>query len=149
VQRIERMIDEGALAVTGEMAGAVEEALRITVQYAKDRTQFGRPIGHFQGVKHPIAEMYCDLESFKSLLYYGAWALDNRAEEVPRMASLAKAYATDTFVRAGLDCIQLHGAVGFTVDYDIQLYFKRSKWARPAYGDADTHYERAFVLRGK
>lgn len=145
---IERMIDEGALAVTGEMAGAVEEALRITVKYAKERTQFGEPIGHFQSVKHPIAEMYCDLESFKSLLYYGAWALDNCPDEVPRMASLAKAYATDTFARAGIDCIQLHGAIGFTVDYDIQLYFKRSKWARPAYGDAESHYERALALRG-
>jgi alkylation response protein AidB-like acyl-CoA dehydrogenase len=146
--RIERMIDEGALAVTAEMSGAVDEALRITVQYAKDRKQFGEPIGHFQGVKHPLAEMYCDLESFRSLLYYGAWALDNRAQEVPRMASLAKAYATDTFVRVGLDCIQLHGAVGYTVDCDIQLYFKRSKWTRPAYGDADFHYERALALRG-
>ena len=108
----------------------------------------GRGIGQFQAVKHPLAEIYTDLESFRSLLYYAAWALENRPGELPRSASLAKAYATDTFVRTGLDSIQLHGAIGFTTAYDIQLYFKRSKWARPMYGDAATHYERAFALRG-
>jgi alkylation response protein AidB-like acyl-CoA dehydrogenase len=145
---IERMIDEGALAVTAEASGAVEEALRITIRYANQRIQFGQPIGHFQAVKHPIAEMYTDLESFKSLLYYGAWALESAPEEVSRFASLAKAYATDVFVRAGVDCVVLHGAIAFTVDYDIQLYFKRSKWMRPAFGDAPSHYERALALRG-
>lgn len=146
--QIERLIDQGAVAVTAEMSGATEAALQLTVQYAKDRIQFGHPIGHFQGVKHPLAEIFVDLESFRSLLYYGAWAIDHRPEEVSRTASLAKAYAVDTFVRMGLDGVQLHGATGFTVDNDIHLYFKRSKWARPMFGDANAHYERAFALRG-
>ena len=146
--RIERLIDQGAIAVTAEMSGAIDAALRLTVQYAKDRIQFGRPIGHFQAVKHPLAEIYVDLESFRSLLYFGAWAVDHRPAELSRTASLAKAYAVDTFVRMGIDGIQLHGATGFTVEYDIQLYFKRSKWARPMFGDANAHYERAFALRG-
>lgn len=146
--RITRLLDQCAIAVTAEMAGAAERALRITVDYANERTQFGQPIGHFQGVKHPLAEMYVDIESFKSLLYYAAWALENRPHEVSRYASLAKAYATDAFVRTGIDSIQLHGATGFTVEYDIQLYFKRSKWARPMFGDAAAHYERALALRG-
>ena len=63
------------------------------------------------------------------------------------MASLAKAYAVDTFVRMGIDGIQFHGASGYTVANDIHLYFKRSKWARPMFGDANAHYERAFALR--
>ena len=143
-----RLLDAGALAVAAEMGGAADEALRITSEYAKQRIQFGRPIGQYQGVKHPLAEMYVDTESFKSLVYYGAWCFDNRPEELARYASLAKAYATEAFVRTGIDSIQLHGAMGFTTAQDIQLYFKRSKWARPAFGDAETHYERVLALRG-
>ena len=120
----------------------------MTVRYANQRIQFGKAIGGYQGVKHPLAEMYMDLESFRSLLYYAAWVIENEPDKLPRAASLAKAYATESFVRTGLDSIQLHGAIGFTVEYDIQLYFKRSKWARPMFGDADTHYERTIALRG-
>jgi alkylation response protein AidB-like acyl-CoA dehydrogenase len=145
---IERLLDAGALAVAAEMGGAVDEALRITVEYAKQRIQFDRPIGQYQGVKHPLAEMYVDAESFKSLVYYGAWCFENRPEELSRYASLAKAYATEAFVRTGIDSIQLHGAMGFTTAQDIQLYFKRSKWARPMFGDASAHYERVIAMRG-
>jgi alkylation response protein AidB-like acyl-CoA dehydrogenase len=145
---IERLFDRGAVAVTGEIIGAAEGAHALTVQYAKDRVQFGAPIGKYQGVKHPLAEMYVDIESTKSLLYYAAWALDESPAEVPRSASLAKAYASDAFARIGIDGVQLHGAVGYTAEYDIQLYLKRSKWARPAFGDADFHYERVAALGG-
>jgi alkylation response protein AidB-like acyl-CoA dehydrogenase len=145
---IARLFDRGAIAVTGEIIGAAEGAHALTVQYAKDRVQFGAPIGKYQGVKHPLAEMYVDIESTKSLLYYAAWALDESPGEVPRSASLAKAYASDAFTRIGIDGVQLHGAVGYTAEYDIQLYLKRSKWARPAFGDADFHYERVAALGG-
>ncbi len=145
---IERLFDRGAIATTGEMIGAAEGALALTVQYAKDRIQFGNPIGKYQGVKHPLAEMYVDIESTKSLLYYAAWALDESPGEVPRSASLAKAYGSCAFARIGIDGVQLHGAVGYTAEYDIQLYLKRSKWARPAFGDSDFHYERVATLGG-
>jgi len=145
---IARLFDRGAIAVTGEIIGAAEGAHALTVQYAKDRVQFGAPIGKYQGVKHPLAEMYVDIESTKSLLYYAAWALDESPAEVARSASLAKAYASDAFTRIGIDGVQLHGAVGYTAEYDIQLYLKRAKWARPAFGDADFHYERVAALGG-
>ena len=145
---IERLFDRGAIAVTAELTGAADAALALTVQYAKDRIQFGHPIGKYQGVKHPLAEMYVDLESTKSLLYYAAWALEESPAEVPRSASLAKAYGTDAFARIGIDGVQLHGAVGYTAEYDIQLYLKRSKWARPVFGDSDFHYERVARLGG-
>ena len=145
---IARLLDRGAVAVTGEMIGAAEGALDLIVQYARDRIQFDQPIGKYQAVKHPLAEMYVDVESFKSLLYYAAWALDESAEEVARSASLAKAYASDAFARIGIDGVQLHGAVGYTAEYDIQLYLKRSKWARPVYGDADHHYDRVARIGG-
>lgn len=143
-----QLLDVGAIAVTAEMAGAVDEAIQLTAKYAKERIQFGHPIGHYQGVKHPLAEMYVDMESFKSLLYYATWCLDTGSDEFARYASLSKAYACDAFVRTGIDSIQLHGAIGFTTESDIQLYFKRSKWARPMFGDAETHYERVLALRG-
>jgi alkylation response protein AidB-like acyl-CoA dehydrogenase len=149
VEAWQRLVDQGALALAADMSGAVDAALRITVQYAKDRTQFGHPIGHFQAVKHPLAEVYVDLESFRALLYYGAFAHDACKPELSRIASLAKAYATETLNRIGTDAIQIHGAAGYMVDMDIHLYYLRSKWARPIYGDAATHYERAFSLREK
>jgi len=144
---MERMVDQGALALSAEMSGAVDAALQLTVKYAKERTQFGHPIGHFQAVKHPLAEIYVDLESFRSLLYYGAYAHDQRKAECSRVASLTKAYATETLNRTGTDAIQIHGATGYMTEVDIHLYYLRSKWARPVYGDSAAHYERAFALR--
>jgi alkylation response protein AidB-like acyl-CoA dehydrogenase len=142
------LLDRGAVAVTAEMIGAAEEALAITVQYAKERVQFGEKIGRFQGVKHPLAEHYVEVESFKSLLYYAAWALDENPSAASLAASRAKAYASEAFAKLGIDGVQLHGAIGYTAEYDIQLYLKRSKWARPAFGDADWHYERVAQLGG-
>lgn len=145
---IERVMDRGAVAVTAEMLGAGEAALALTVQYAKDRVQFGSPIGRYQGVKHPLAEMYVDLESTKSLLYYTGWAIEASPGEVAYCASKAKAFGTESFMRIGVDGVQLHGAVGYTEEYDIQLFLKRSKWARPAFGDEEYHLERTATLGG-
>jgi alkylation response protein AidB-like acyl-CoA dehydrogenase len=116
------------------------------VRYAKERVQFGHPIGRFQGVKHPLAEAYVDVESMRSLLYHAAWLVDRDAPEAPLAVSRAKAWASESFARIGIDAIQLHGAIGYTWEYDAQLYLKRAKWTRPAYGDAAWHYERAAAL---
>jgi alkylation response protein AidB-like acyl-CoA dehydrogenase len=132
----------GAMLVTAEMVGAAEAAVSLTTEFAKQRIQFDSPIGRYQGVKHPLAEMYVDVESFKSLLYYAAWAMDEGAPDAALAVSRAKAYANGAFARIGLDGVQLHGGVGYTWEYDIQLYLKRSKWARPAFGDTDYHYAR-------
>ena len=145
---IAALLDRGAVAVTAEVIGAAEAANSLTVEYARGRVQFEQPIGRFQAVKHPLAEMYVDTESFKSLLYYAAWAIDHSPDEVPRYASMAKAYASEAFRRIGIDAVQLHGAVGYTSEYDIQLYLKRSKWASPAFGDAAYHYQRIATLGG-
>lgn len=143
-----RLQDLGATALAAEMVGAAEAALQLTVGYARERVQFGQPIGSFQGVKHPLAEMYVDIESFKSLVYYAAWCLDEGHEDAALAASRAKAYASQAFPRIGLDSIQLHGGIAYTWEYDAQLYLKRSKWARPIFGDADYHYERVASLGG-
>ncbi|MBK7949987.1 MAG: acyl-CoA/acyl-ACP dehydrogenase [Deltaproteobacteria bacterium] len=145
---VEWILDLGAALVTAEAVGSVEAALELTTRFAKDRIQFGHPIGHFQGVKHPLAEIYVDLESFRSLAYYAIWAIDHDAPDAKLAVSRAKAYASDAFAQAGILGVQLHGGVGYTWEYDIQLYLKRSKWFRPIFGDADYHYERAARLGG-
>jgi len=145
---LDHLLDCGALAATAEMVGAAEGAVGITAGYARERIQFGEPIGRFQGVKHPLAEMYVDVESFKSLCYWAAWQIDEGAPDASVAVSRAKAMASDAFARIGIDGVQLHGGVGYTAEYDIQLYLKRAKWARAAFGDADWHYERVNRLGG-
>jgi len=136
------LLDLGAALVTGEAVGAAAAALEITTEFANQRIQFGEPIGRFQGVKHPLAEIYVDVESFRSLVYYAIWALDRDADDAELAVSRAKAYCAEAFPKAGILGVQLHGGVGYTWEYDIQLYLKRSKWVRPMFGDADYHYER-------
>jgi len=136
------LLDAGALFVAAEAVGAAEGAVALTRDFANQRIQFGEPIGRFQAVKHPLAEAHVDVESFKSLVYYAAWALQEGADDANRAVSRAKAYASEAFPRIGIEGVQLHGAVGYTEEYDIQLYLKRSKWMRPAFGDADHHYDR-------
>ena len=143
-----RHLDRGAAAVSAEIIGVIEGALDITVQYAKDRIQFGSPIGRYQGVKHPLAEMYVDVECLKSLTYYAAWALDGSPDDVTMAVSEAKSFAALAVTQAGISAIQLHGAVGYTEEYDVQLYLKRSKWARPCYGDETHHQERVARIGG-
>ncbi len=145
---IERLLDRGATAVAAEMLGSAQAALDLTVQYAKDRVQFGSPIGRFQGVKHPLAEMHVQLESARSLVYYAGWALDESPNDVARAASRAKALMTEASSRIGTEAIQLHGTIAYTEEYPAQLYYKRSKFTRPLFGDADHHYDRLLRLRG-
>ncbi|MEN8162368.1 MAG: acyl-CoA dehydrogenase family protein [Myxococcota bacterium] len=145
---IQHLFDVGALAVTAEAVGGAEAALALTAGYAKERIQFKRPIGTFQGVKHPLAEMYVDVQSVQSLVYYAAWCVDHGKRELPLAVSRAKAYASEALPRLGIDTIQLHGGIGYTWEYDAHLYLKRAKWLRPAFGDADWHYERVASLGG-
>jgi alkylation response protein AidB-like acyl-CoA dehydrogenase len=145
---IARLLDCGALAVTAEAIGAAEGALDLTVRYAKQRIQFDHPIGRFQGVKHPLAEHYVAIESVKSLLYYAAWMLDEQPAEASLSVSRAKAWASDAFAGLGIDAVGLHGAIGYTWEFDAQLYLKRMKWVRAAFGDAAWHLERVAALGG-
>lgn len=145
---IARILDEGATAVCAEAVGAAEAVLQLTVGYAKQRIQFDKPIGQFQGVKHPLAVAFVDIESWKSLCYYAAWTLDASPQDAPLAVSRAKAYASDAFPRIGVEAVGLHGGIGYTWEYDAQLYLKRAKWMRPLFGDADHHFERAARLGG-
>ena len=147
-EQLSYLTDCGALAVTAEMVGAGEAILNLTSDYAKQRIQFGKPIGQYQGVKHRLADMYVDLESYRSLCYFAGWCADDDPQELARAVSLAKGYASDAFNQIGIDGVGLHGAIGFTAEYDAQLFLKRSKWARPMFGDSDFHLNRVASLGG-
>lgn len=142
------LLDCGAVAVTAETIGVAEAAHKITIDYANERTQFGSVIGRYQGVKHPLADMFVDIESFKSLCYFAAWCVSNDRKQLSRYASMAKAYASEIMPKLGVNCIKLHGAIGYTAEYDIQLFNKRANWMRPAFGDANFHYDRVATLGG-
>lgn len=99
----------------------------MAVQYAKDRVQFGRPIGSFQAIKHKLADMYVAIEVARSNTYYGAWALSTEASELPFAAAASRAAASDAYYLCSKENIQTHGGMGFTWDVDCHLFFRRSK----------------------
>ena len=140
------IIDRGKVMLAAEMMGGAQKVLDMTVEYAKVRTQFGRPIGSFQAVQHKCANMMIDVEGAKSAVYYAAWAVSNEVAEAPLAAALAKAAASDAFRRVSADGIQVHGGIGFTWEHDMHIYFKRAKSSEFTFGDAT--YNRELVAQG-
>ena len=128
-------------ALANEMVGGAQQMLDSAVEYTKLRMQFGRQIGSFQAVKHKCADMLLEVELAKSAAYQAAVAVADGDPEAPALASLAKAAASDTYLRAAADCIQLHGGIGFTWDNDTHLWFKRAKSSEAMFGDAAYHRE--------
>ncbi|MEE8291031.1 MAG: acyl-CoA dehydrogenase family protein [Candidatus Tectomicrobia bacterium] len=128
-------------ALCTEMVGGAQRVLDISVNYAKERVQFGRPIGSFQAIKHKCAEMMLQVESAKSAAYYAAWAVDEDVPEVPLAVSMAKAYCSDAYRNTAGEGIQVHGGIGFTWEHDMHLYFKRAKYSEFTFGDATYHRE--------
>ena len=114
----------------------------MTVAYAKEREQFGRPIGSFQAIKHKCADMLLRVESTRSAVYYAAAAQEEGLDEVSTLASLAKVYASEAYFHCAAESIQIHGGVGFTWEYDVHLYFKRAKSSETFLGDPQFHRER-------
>jgi alkylation response protein AidB-like acyl-CoA dehydrogenase len=112
------------------------------VEYTKVRHQFGRPIGSFQGLKHRLADLLLEVESLRSAVTYAASAVAEGSPEVPVLAPLVKAYASDTYFHVAAESIQMHGGIGFTWEHDAHLYFKRAKSSELFLGDASYHRER-------
>jgi alkylation response protein AidB-like acyl-CoA dehydrogenase len=141
-----RVIDKATVGLCAEMCGGAQKVLDMTVEYAKIRQAFGRPIGSYQGVKHKAADMLVDVENSKSITYYAAWAMDEGVAEGPLAVSMAKAYVSDAYRRVSGLGIQLHGGIGFTWEHDLHLYFKRAKGSEFTFGDATWHRERVAQL---
>ncbi|HEY7134361.1 MAG TPA: acyl-CoA dehydrogenase family protein [Acidimicrobiia bacterium] len=138
---LSKTLDQAAVGLSNEMVGGAQRVLDMSVEYAKVRVQFGRPIGSFQAIKHKCADMLLEVESAKSAAYYAAWAAAEDNDELPVVASLAKAYCSDAYFHAAAENIQIHGGIGFTWEHDAHLYFKRAKSSEILLGDATYHRE--------
>jgi alkylation response protein AidB-like acyl-CoA dehydrogenase len=130
-----------AAALAAEQVGGAQRVLDSSVEYAKNRVQFGRPIGSFQAIKHKCADMLLDVESAKSAAYYAAWAAQERNEELPIAASLAKSFCSEAYFHCAAENIQIHGGIGFTWEHPAHLYFKRAKSSELFLGDPAYHRE--------
>jgi len=139
-------IDVATVALCAEMVGGMQWVLDTTVEYAKTRQQFGRPIGSFQAVQHQCADMLLLTESARSATYYAAWALTENDPGAPLAVSMAKAYCSDACREVGNRGVQVHGGIGFTWEHDLQIYYKRAKSSEILFGDATFHRERIAAL---
>jgi alkylation response protein AidB-like acyl-CoA dehydrogenase len=137
-----RASDIAAVALAAESVGVARRAMDMAVQYAKERQQFGRPIGAYQGVSHECAQMLLEVEGARSTALYAAWTLDHEPESAPLAASMAKAYASDAGWRVPAAALQVHGGIGFTWEHDLHLWLKRGKANAYLWGDAREHRAR-------
>ena len=138
---ITKTLDLAAVALAAEQVGGAQRCLDMSVDYAKNRIQFGRPIGSFQAIKHKCADMLLEVESAKSAAYYAGWAAAEDNDELPVVASLAKSYCSEAYFHAAAENIQIHGGIGFTWEHPAHLYFKRAKSSELLLGDPTYHRE--------
>jgi alkylation response protein AidB-like acyl-CoA dehydrogenase len=129
------------VAIAAESTGIAQRTMEMAVEYAKDRRQFGRPIGAYQAVSHRCAQMLLETENSRSAVYGAAWAADAEPESLPLAASMAKAYASDAGWRVPDASIQVHGGIGFTWEHDLHFFLKRGKANAATFGTASWHRE--------
>ena len=139
---LSKTLDVAAIALAAEQLGGAQRALDMAVEYAKVRHQFGRPIGSFQAIKHRCADLLLEVESLRSAVAYAAAAVAEESDEVPVVAALVKALASDVYFHVAAENIQIHGGIGFTWEHDAHLYFKRAKSSELFLGDGAYHRER-------
>jgi alkylation response protein AidB-like acyl-CoA dehydrogenase len=139
---VARTVDRLAVAYAVDGVGAAARALELTLDYAKERVQFDRPIGSFQAVQHLCADMLRVVELGRAASYYACWAIDDASpEEAHRAATMAKAYASESFASLGGTAIQVFGGIGFTWEHDIHLFYKRLLTVTQVLGTADDQLE--------
>jgi len=141
-----RLLDRGATFTSADLLGSASHALDLSVEYAKDRVQFGRPIGSFQAVKHRCADMLVDVEGMRSTVYWAAWCIGAGDSDASVAASTAKIWCGDASKRVMASALQVHGGIGFTWEYDLHFFLKRAQLDQLAFGDAASHRERLAAL---
>jgi alkylation response protein AidB-like acyl-CoA dehydrogenase len=134
------------VASAAESVGVAQRAMEMAVAYAKERTQFGRPIGSYQAISHACAQMLLEVEGARAATYWAAWAIDHEPETAPAAASMAKAYAADAGRRVTNAALQVHGGIGFTWEHDLHFLLKRAHANAHMYGDAAWHRGRVAAL---
>jgi alkylation response protein AidB-like acyl-CoA dehydrogenase len=138
--------DRIATALAAETVGVAQKAMEMAVEYARERKQFGRPIGSYQAVSHRCAQMLLEVEGSRSGAYYAAWCADAEPESLAAAASGAKAYSSDAGWRVCGSSLQVHGGIGFTWEHDLHFFLKRAKTNAMLYGSAREHRERVAEL---
>lgn len=145
---IDGAVGLGVVALAAELVGLSQRALDMGVSYAKEREQFGRPIGAYQAVSHRLAEMLWHVEESRSLLYYAGWCADAQPESLPLAAAMVKARASDAANSVTHDAIQTLGGIGFTWEHDVHFLLKRARVSAQLMGTAGQHRERVAELVG-
>jgi alkylation response protein AidB-like acyl-CoA dehydrogenase len=141
-------LDRIEVALAAELVGVAQRAMEMAVAYAKEREQFGRPIGTNQAVSHRCAQMLLEVESARSMTLYAAWTADHEPESLPLAASMAKAYASDAGSRVTTSSLQVHGGIGFTWEHDLHFFLKRAQTDAHLFGSPRSHRERVAALAG-
>ena len=139
---LQATVDRASIALAAEMVGSAAQVLDLTVEYVKNRKQFGRAVGTFQAVQHRAADMLIRIEKGRTAAYYAAAVADEQPEKLGEAASIAKATANSMLVHCAETAIQLHGGQGFTWEQDLHLYLKRAKASEFTYGDTKWHLDR-------
>jgi alkylation response protein AidB-like acyl-CoA dehydrogenase len=138
---LRRVLDVATAALSAEMVGTAQKALDMSVDYAKTRVQFGKPIGSFQAVKHKCVDMMVAVENARSLTYYACWTVDEKTPEAATAVPMAKAYASDMAKNVTSEAIQVHGGIGFTWEHDMHLFHRRALAGEANLGNAPVHRE--------
>ncbi len=144
----DRILARATAALTAEMLGGTEAVFATTIEYLKQRRQFGVVIGSFQALKHRAAHMFCEIELTRSVVRAALAALDGGAADAELLVSAAKARASDTFVHVAAEAVQMHGGIGVTDELDVGLYYKRARVAELTFGSAAHHRDRFARLSG-
>jgi len=139
---LREILDRAAIALAAEQVGGAQRCLDMSVEYAKEREQFGRAIGSFQSIKHKCADMMIAVESARSVAYYAGCVAAEGGDELASVASMAKAWCSEAYFRCAADSIQIHGGVGITWEYDCHLHFKRARGSESFLGSPAEHRER-------
>lgn len=140
--------DRARVALAAELVGVGQRAMEMAVEYARERQQFGRPIGAYQAVSHRCAQMLLEVEGARAATLYAAWAADHEPETLPLAASMAKAYASDAARRVTASALQVHGGIGFTWEHDLHFFLKRANAGAHMLGSAREHRDRVAELAG-
>jgi alkylation response protein AidB-like acyl-CoA dehydrogenase len=143
-----RVRDAALVLLAADAHGGAARCVELSVAYAKTREQFGVTIGHFQALKHQLANMALEVEPSRALWWYAAHAWDARLADAERAAALAKAHLTDAYMQVARDTVEAHGGIGFTWECDVQIWFKRALFDRAFGGSPAVHRERAARLAG-
>ena len=145
---MDSLLDVGRIAMAAEMLGSTEAAFETTLNYLKERKQFGVEIGSFQALQHRAAQMFCEIELTKSAVMGATKGADENSNDLQRLASLSKSIAGDTFHLVSNESVQMHGGIGVTDEYDIGFYLKRARVCEQIFGSSNFHKERYANLSG-